>query len=69
LLAAIGYGKFSARSILARLVPADEAQSFSGHAPAHTTDEGSTAQRLHQRRAARLRRRQLGHQGQGTTTT
>ena len=34
LLAAIGYGKFSARSILARLVPPDEAQSFSGHAPA-----------------------------------
>ncbi len=33
LLAAIGYGKFSARSILARLVPPDEAQSFSGHAP------------------------------------
>src|SRR5208283_2004601 len=33
LLAAIGYGKFSARSILARLVPAEEAQSFSGHAP------------------------------------
>ena len=28
LLAAIGYGKFSARSILARLVPPDEAQSF-----------------------------------------
>ncbi|MGD0932216.1 MAG: TGS domain-containing protein, partial [Candidatus Korobacteraceae bacterium] len=43
LLAAIGYGKFSARSILARLVPADEAQSFSGHAPAHTTDEGSNS--------------------------
>jgi GTP pyrophosphokinase len=41
LLAAIGYGKFSARSILARLVPADEAQSFSGHAPAAPTDEGS----------------------------
>ena len=33
LLAAIGYGKFSARSILARLVPAEDAQSFSGHAP------------------------------------
>jgi len=33
LLAAIGYGKFSARSILARLVPPEEAQSFSGHAP------------------------------------
>jgi GTP pyrophosphokinase len=32
LLAAIGYGKFSARSILARVVPPDEAQSFSGHA-------------------------------------
>ena len=43
LLAAIGYGKFSARSILARLVPADEAQSFSGHAPAPTTDEGSNS--------------------------
>jgi guanosine-3',5'-bis(diphosphate) 3'-pyrophosphohydrolase len=42
LLAAIGYGKFSARSILARLVPADEAQSFSGHAPA-TADEGSNS--------------------------
>ncbi len=33
LLAAIGYGKFSARSILARVVPPDEAQSVSGHAP------------------------------------
>ncbi len=33
LLAAIGYGKFSARSILARLVPPDEAHSVSGHAP------------------------------------
>jgi GTP pyrophosphokinase len=33
LLAAIGYGKFSARSILARLVPPDEANSVSGHAP------------------------------------
>ena len=43
LLAAIGYGKFSARSILARLVPADEAQSFSGHAPAPTTDEASNS--------------------------
>jgi GTP diphosphokinase / guanosine-3',5'-bis(diphosphate) 3'-diphosphatase len=42
LLAAIGYGKFSARSILARLVPAEEAQSFSGHAPAPppTEDNG-----------------------------
>ncbi len=43
LLAAIGYGKFSARSILARLVPADEAQSFSGHAPPSTADEGSNS--------------------------
>ncbi|MGB8889073.1 MAG: bifunctional (p)ppGpp synthetase/guanosine-3',5'-bis(diphosphate) 3'-pyrophosphohydrolase [Candidatus Korobacteraceae bacterium] len=33
LLAAIGYGKFSARSILARLVPPDEAHSVSGHSP------------------------------------
>jgi GTP pyrophosphokinase len=33
LLAAIGYGKFSARSILARLVPPDEAHSVSDHAP------------------------------------
>ena len=33
LLAAIGYGKFSARSILARVVPPDEAESVSGHAP------------------------------------
>jgi GTP diphosphokinase / guanosine-3',5'-bis(diphosphate) 3'-diphosphatase len=39
LLAAIGYGKFSARSILARVVPADEAQSFSGH-PAPPTEQG-----------------------------
>jgi GTP diphosphokinase / guanosine-3',5'-bis(diphosphate) 3'-diphosphatase len=39
LLAAIGYGKFSARSILARLVPAEEAQSFSGHAPAPQTED------------------------------
>ena len=42
LLAAIGYGKFSARSILARLVPPEEAQSFSGHAPpAHATGDPS----------------------------
>jgi len=40
LLAAIGYGKFSARSILARVVPAEEAQSFSGHQPP-ATDDGS----------------------------
>jgi GTP pyrophosphokinase len=40
LLAAIGYGKYSARSILARVVPPDEAQSFSGHAPP-PTDEGA----------------------------
>ncbi len=39
LLAAIGYGKFSARSILARVVPPDEAQSFSGH-PAPPTEQG-----------------------------
>ena len=39
LLAAIGYGKFSARSILARVVPAEEAQSFSGHGPAAQTEE------------------------------
>ncbi len=39
LLAAIGYGKFSARSILARLVPAEEAQSFSGHAPPSQTED------------------------------
>jgi len=41
LLAAIGYGKFSARSILARLVPAEEAQSFSGHAPTAPVPEDS----------------------------
>ncbi len=42
LLAAIGYGKFSARSILARLVPAEEAQSFSGHpAPPEEAPSGS----------------------------
>ena len=43
LLVAIGYGKFSARSILARLVPAEEAQSFSGHAPPApaTEDDGN----------------------------
>jgi len=41
LLAAIGYGKFSARSILARLVPAEEAQSFSGHAPPPQTEDSS----------------------------
>ncbi len=40
LLAAIGYGKFSARSILARLVPAEEAQSFSGRAPVPAGDDG-----------------------------
>ncbi len=40
LLAAIGYGKFSARSILARLVPPDEAHSVSGHAPP-AEDNGS----------------------------
>ena len=33
LLAAIGYGKFSARSILARLVPPDEAHTVSGQNP------------------------------------
>ncbi len=33
LLAAIGYGKFSARSILAKLVPPEDAKSFSGHQP------------------------------------
>src|ERR1700761_390185 len=33
LLAAIGYGKYSARAILARLVPPEEAKSFSGHQP------------------------------------
>jgi guanosine-3',5'-bis(diphosphate) 3'-pyrophosphohydrolase len=41
LLAAIGYGKFSARSILARLVPADEAQSFSGRGQSASADESS----------------------------
>jgi GTP pyrophosphokinase len=41
LLAAIGYGKFSARSILARLVPPEEAQSFSGHQPQPPEDTGS----------------------------
>jgi GTP pyrophosphokinase len=41
LLAAIGYGKFSSRSVLARLVPAEEAQSFSGHGPAPADGEGS----------------------------
>ncbi len=39
LLAAIGYGKFSARSILARLVPAEDAQSFSGHPPTAQSPE------------------------------
>ncbi|HKD84024.1 MAG TPA: bifunctional (p)ppGpp synthetase/guanosine-3',5'-bis(diphosphate) 3'-pyrophosphohydrolase [Terriglobales bacterium] len=43
LLAAIGYGKFSARSILARLVPAEEAQSFSGHAPAPPPTEDDSS--------------------------
>ncbi|HEY1730346.1 MAG TPA: bifunctional (p)ppGpp synthetase/guanosine-3',5'-bis(diphosphate) 3'-pyrophosphohydrolase [Terriglobales bacterium] len=38
LLAAIGYGKFSARSILARLVPPEEAKSFSGHQPTQPED-------------------------------
>jgi len=43
LLAAIGYGKFSARSILARLVPPEEAQSFSGHAqPAPPTEDDAS---------------------------
>ena len=41
LLAAIGYGKFSARSILARLVPPEEARSFSGHQPPPTEDVDS----------------------------
>ena len=41
LLAAIGYGKFSARSILARLVPPEEAQSFSGRQPAAPEDGDS----------------------------
>jgi guanosine-3',5'-bis(diphosphate) 3'-pyrophosphohydrolase len=40
LLAALGYGKFSARSILARLVPPDEAHSVSGHAP--PADDGGS---------------------------
>src|SRR6202161_3578972 len=40
LLAAIGYGKFSARSILARLVPAEEAQSFSGQPSQTPNDDG-----------------------------
>ena len=43
LLAAIGYGKFSARSILARLVPPEEAQSFSGHAPPAPPTEDDTS--------------------------
>jgi guanosine-3',5'-bis(diphosphate) 3'-pyrophosphohydrolase len=43
LLAAIGYGKFSARSILARLVPPEEAQSFSGHAPPGPPTEDDTS--------------------------
>ena len=63
LLAAIGYGKFSARSILAKLVPPEDAQSFSGHQPAPAGRQ--RRRRLHQRGAACLRRRQLGHQGQG----
>jgi len=43
LLAAIGYGKFSARSILARLVPAEEAQAFSGQgAAAQGGDDGNS---------------------------
>ncbi len=43
LLAAVGYGKFSARSILARLVPPEEAQSFSGHAPTVPQTEDDTS--------------------------
>ena len=43
LLAAIGYGKFSARSILARLVPPEDAQSFSGHAPPVPPTEDDTS--------------------------
>jgi len=39
LLAAIGYGKFSARSILARVLPAEEARSFSGQAPPAQPDQ------------------------------
>jgi GTP pyrophosphokinase len=38
LLAAIGYGKFSARSILAKLVPPEDAKSFSGHQPQSSED-------------------------------
>ncbi len=38
LLAAIGYGKFSARSILAKVLPPEEAKSFSGHQPALPED-------------------------------
>jgi len=41
LLAAIGYGKFSARSILAKVVPPEDAQSFSGQQPSQTDDGGS----------------------------
>ncbi len=41
LLAAIGYGKFSARSILAKLVPPEDAQSFSGHQPAQPEASGT----------------------------
>ena len=41
LLAAIGYGKFSARSILAKVVPPEDAQSFSGHQPAQPEDSGT----------------------------
>jgi guanosine-3',5'-bis(diphosphate) 3'-pyrophosphohydrolase len=41
LLAAIGYGKFSARSILAKLVPPEDAQSFSGRQPTQPEDPGT----------------------------
>ena len=60
LLAAIGYGKFSARSILARLVPPDEAHSVSGHRSACRRQR---LEWLDQRGAARLWRRQFRHQG------
>ena len=62
LLAAIGYGKFSARSILARVVPPEEAQTFLRASAAAAGGHGLG--RIYQRRSPRLRRRQLSHQGE-----
>ena len=53
---------FGAQHTGASWFPPEDAQSFSGHQPAQPK---TAAGRLHQRGAARLWRRQLGHQGQG----